>query len=215
VNDLNKVTRGDGRSKWVPRVIVFAVLLSAATALGASVRVAGDQPSSEDIQKQIDEWKRDAAAQCGNLENPELRVCDEEFQRRFAQIGFVATPHEIVNSPDAPFPFPLGIFDTEEAWSLYNFKTYWNGMIQGQRVSVFAGKIQGTIADSDDPAYPPKGGVVVIPYGEGPSKLYETPTPTTMVRIESSDGSKLTLIAPDGARFTFDSALRTYLPAVP
>jgi hypothetical protein len=54
----------------------------------------------------------------------------------------------------------------------------------------------------------------VIPYGEGPSKFYETPTPTTAVRIEHADGSRLTLVTPDGVRFAFNAAVRTYLPRV-
>jgi hypothetical protein len=79
---------------------------------------------------------------------------------------------------------------------------YWVGHVRDQWVSVYAG--------SQDPD-PTQGGVVVMPYGAPPGEFLPTPVAAGSVKIESAEGTTLTLLAADGTTFVFDVDSESYV----
>jgi hypothetical protein len=138
-----------------------------------------------------------------------LRQRDAAYEKAFATIcGPPPSPSPEQPSPGdnaAPYVLKEDIFEpVEDILPEWDFVNYWVGHVGDQWVSVYAGS-----QDAD----PTQGGVVVMPNGSPPGQFLPTPVAAGSVKIESAEGTKLTLLAADGTTFMFDVKSESYAPS--
>jgi hypothetical protein len=196
--------RPPGRTEKNWRRAGLLLLIVGIVGAGGAIAVATSRPTCEEQIAQLNNRLLGSAPPA----NPEaLRQRNAAYEKAFAAIcGPPASPSPVQPSPgdDAP-PYVLraGIFEpAEDILPQWDFVNYWVGHVRDQWVSVYAGS-----QDAD----PTQGGVVVMPYGAPPGEFLPTPVAAGSVKIESAEGTTLTLLAADGTTFVFDVDSESYV----
>ncbi len=129
------------------------------------------------------------------------------------------TPYFNPPTPDSqpsPLPWDWGtgiLHEGDGPFSAMEFLIYnqWYGMVNGNRVQVYAGGIKDNPGVSQDAS---QGVVIVVistPSQDYPPAIYRTPTKAGPLRVLEAQGARLRLASPDTTAIFFDVPARQFV----
>jgi hypothetical protein len=199
---------------WIASQMITAARAEPAAMAEGLPPSALDLPPSEQMQAQLMDPRLDVAARESLMEKIEIAKNIEQQQ---AAGDIPPAPKETPDFGSAglmmeQLQIETGIFPGPEAMirpSLMQVTNYWQGVVDGQVVMVYAGSA---------PDNPQQGLVVVATSSLDPAvgeiQFLALPVPgeTGSMRVVSENNGLLTLETPGGAQLTFNIAARSFEP---
>jgi hypothetical protein len=148
--------------------------------------------------------KRMEDARAGKYGTPEPKDVDEKYKHQPVPVPIETVQAQTVPSP----PGGIGIVQAPmSSWiGRYHVENMWEGMVNGIEAYVYAGSKADVAGKGRQGVWndPEQGVLLLNTKGKGEDADYLTPTRTGRIKLQSANGTCLTVVSSNGTIYTFD-----------